>query len=98
MTLPKSRESRWKAFTASRLYTGFQTPRQLNFRTTHNALMAVDLKGNVRTSYATERGAPFGMTYRHVVQIYGSPEAAADNQNFYYSREGLLLRRLRQTQ
>ncbi len=59
---------------------------ELNFRITDNKVVAVNIKGNARSVYTTERGVRFGMTRKQVEGIYGPPEAQAVNTFFYYSQ------------
>jgi len=61
---------------------------ELNFRITDDKVVAVNFKGNAKTTYTTGRGAKFDMTRKQVEEIYGLPEAEAVNTLFYY-RQGI---------
>ncbi len=60
----------------------------LSYRVADDYVVAINLKGDAKSKYATLRGAKLGMLRNKVILLYGVPNAEAVNKIFYHS-EGI---------
>lgn len=57
----------------------------LSYRIEDEHVVAINLKGDAKSKYLTQRGAKLGMLRSSVILLYGAPEAEAVNKIFYHS-------------
>jgi hypothetical protein len=57
----------------------------LSYRIEDDHVVAINLKGDAKSKYLTQRGARLGMLRNSVILLYGTPEAVALNKIFYHS-------------
>ena len=56
----------------------------LSYRIEDDRVVAINLKGDAKSKYLTQRGAKLGMLRNSVILLYGAPEAEAVNKVFYH--------------